>query len=533
MAFGTACFADEPVLPPLAGLEPGAEQLSQRQTVLVRRFRFEGNTVFTDEELSRKVGGYVGRELSMEDLEEVRRALTMHYIEDGYINSGAVLPDQTVEDGTVMLRIAEGRLADIIIRGHQRLRTDYLHPRIERSAGPPLNIIALKNRLEMIRQNPNIRRVNAELKPGAIPGESRLDVQIEENPPVVLRVQFSNDRPPSIGAEQLRLLARHGNLTGHSDVLALDYGLIRDGIEETEIAGVDDLDVFYVIPINASDTTIALSYSRSNTLVVEETFQELDIESESEDFSVTVRQPLYQTPNTEIALSLTGERRSNDTFLLGSPFSFAPGARNGETDVTVLRFSQEFLTRDQTRAISARSTFSFGIDALGSTDNTGSAPDGEFFAWLGQVQYVLRINEGGAQIILRANTQLAADSLLSLEQFSIGGVDTVRGYREHQLVRDSAVVSSAELRVPLIRNATGQNILQLAPFVDFGHGWNRNDTPEDQHIGSAGIGLLLDLDGRFDVQLYWGYPFRNFDNTDHDLQDEGFHLNVMIELLTF
>ncbi|MGB3650239.1 MAG: ShlB/FhaC/HecB family hemolysin secretion/activation protein, partial [Rivularia sp. (in: cyanobacteria)] len=66
-------------------------------------------------------------------------------------------------------------------------------------------------------------------------------------------------------------------------------------------------------------------------------------------------------------------------------------------------------------------------------------------------------------LLTSINTQLTPDSLLSLERFSIGGVDTVRGYRQNQLVSDNGVLGAVELRIPLTENPKN---LQVNPFVE-------------------------------------------------------------------
>ena len=85
--------------------------------------------------------------------------------------------------------------------------------------------------------------------------------------------------------------------------------------------------------------------------------------------------------------------------------------------------------------------------------------------------------------------QYTGERLLALEQMAVGGVNTVRGYRENQLVRDRAVVASLEFRVPLLFNKAGAGILELAPFFDFGGGWDVHEDRHPETIASTGIGL--------------------------------------------
>ncbi|MDQ3960621.1 MAG: hypothetical protein M3255_10240 [Pseudomonadota bacterium] len=94
----------------------------------------------------------------------------------------------------------------------------------------------------------------------------------------------------------------------------------------------------------------------------------------------------YRTPQRQLLGELIFERRSSETFLLGQPFSFSPGVRNGESEVTVLRLVQEWVDRRPNQVLAARSIFSVGLDALGVTTSPRDLPDGQFFTWLGQFQ---------------------------------------------------------------------------------------------------------------------------------------------------
>ena len=180
------------------------------------------------------------------------------------------------------------------------------------------------------------------------------------------------------------------------------------------------------------------------------------------------------------------------------------------------------------QVLSLRSSLNWGIDVLGATQN-GTSRDGEFVSWQGQAQYVRRLGQTANQLILSTTVQWSDSPLLSLEQFSLGGSGTVRGYRENQLVRDMAWLSSVEFRIPILFNRAGAGILQLAPFFDYGKGWNvRAATPEPPDLASAGIGLLWTPNARLNAQLYWGHPFRNLNAGGSDAQDLGLHFKVRV-----
>jgi hemolysin activation/secretion protein len=516
--------------PPLQlPVEPS--RTSSLPQLYVREFRFEGNKVFSSQELAKITAGYVGRDISNLELEDARRAVTEYYISHGYIDSGAVLPDQNPHDGVVIIQITEGTLNAMKITGNKWLRESYIRDRLERWSGPPLNMNDLKEGLQLLRQNPNIVQVNAELRPDVTPGASILDVHIKDESPFRLGLQVDNDRPPSVGAEEVLLLAGDTSLTGHSDPLNVSYGIAEGGDPGFKFSDFNDVSASYLVPLTVYDTTLRIYGYRNDYSVIEEPFTPLDITSESYRAGVTLRQPLYETASRELALAVTFEREHSQTFVSGQPFQI-PGSgstTNGITDISALRLVQEWIDRNQVQVVALRSTFSVGLGAFDVT-NDGTDRNAHFFTWLGQAQYVRRLFNTPNQLILRVEGQLTPRPLVSLEQFTLGGADSVRGYLVNQIVRDDGVFSSAELRVPVIFNRLGAPIVQLAPFFDFGGAWNVGaSTPEPTTISSAGVGVLITPNQRLNAQLYWGYAFHKIANPNDDPQDIGITFKVSYE----
>jgi len=522
------------LLPP-APLAPKGEPLPALR-VFVREIKVIGSTVFSEEQLNGIVAPYVNREITSEDLETLRVALTLLYVNSGYVNSGAILPDQNVSSGVVTYQIIEGSLTAVEVEGNRWFRSSYFQKRFNLDAGPPLNVNALQQRLQLLLEDSRIQRLNAALKPGVRPGEGILDVRVEESTPYSLSLEYDNYQSPSVGENRGLVTFEHRNLTGNGDIAMAQYGG-SNGLKPL-------LDFKYSFPFTAYDTTVSYEYRKNTLNVIEEPFQGLDINSKSDIYTLMLRQPVYRTLNTEIALDFVGERLSDKTTLFGEPFSLEPGAHNGRSVVSALRTIQEFVYRTPNQVIAARSRFSFGINALDATVNHNGLPDGIFFAWLGQFQYVRRLGFLDSYVIFRTDVQHSDSPLLSLEQVSIGGRYSVRGYRENTLLRDRAVITSVETRVPLIQNASIRNTflpdfmvdyVELAPFFDFGRGWNTNlPTPDPKDISSVGVGLRwqLTVPGRVPVrpqfEVYWGHRLRTVLNPRNSLQDNGVHMQFIL-----
>lgn len=504
-----------PALPGSPSPSPSSETpLSTREQVFVRRFELTGNTVFTAEELARVIVQFTNRAITAEELQEVRRQLTLYYIERGYINSGAVIPDQQVEDGVVRVRIVEGRLSGVEVTGNTHLRADYFQDRLRPEAEAPLNVQELQERLQLLQQNPLIEQLQAELAPGVQPGESMLRLGVRETRPYEIGLAVANNNPPSVGATRAYLYGLDRNLTGVGDSLGLSYGHSLE-------SSTADWRVFYARPLNARDTTVQVWAEQNETSVIEDRFETLDITSKLQSYGIALTHPVYRTPQRSLLLGLNLERRHSESYLLGIPFSFAPGEEDGEATLTVARFVQEWLDRRLDQVIAARSTFSFGLDLFGATIH-GFEPDGQFVAWLGQLQWARRFGERDYQLIFKSILQLTDDPLLPMEKCALGGLETVRGYPENTLVRDECFVASLEFRLPVyqlplagVSRGPNEGQVQLAAFADYGYAKNKGRFDlEPNSIYSAGLGIRWDASDKVKVALYWGFPFQEVNVED-------------------
>ncbi len=529
------------VLPPLP-LPPAleAEQLPLIR-VFVHDIRVTGNTVFSSEELSEVTRPYENRELTNEDLEALRLDLTLYYVNNGYVNSGAIIPDQTLVDGVITFHVIEGELTSIGVEGNKWFRDRYIRSRLALGAGPPLNINSLQQRLQLLQLDSRIERLNADLLPGVKPGESVLDVRVKDKLPYWVGMEFNNYQSPTIGSERWLTTMSNQNLLGLGDILSISYGK-SEGLER-------QINAWYSIPITARDTTLTLQYRKDDSQVVQEPFRPLNIKSKEEVYNITLRHPFYKTTSHEFAMAVTGELLQNETSLLHEPFSFSAGMKRGKANITALRFSQEWTSRTENQVIAARSRFSVGIDAFGATDNRhdsnrNDVADGQFFSWLGQFQWARRWGYRDIQSLFRTDIQLANELLLPLEQMAVGGRYSVRGYRENQMVRDDVIIASFETRVPIIRNKRWADYVELVPFVDYGKAWfgrafnKRTHTPDPKAIASVGVGIrwAVTLPKPFQIrpqfEIFWGHQLNNIETSQgpgtHDLQDDGVHFQLSI-----
>ena len=281
--------------------------------IQVKSFRFEGNKVFSDATLQTIAAPYAGRAITISELEELRYRLSQYYVDNGYPNSGAILPDQQFEDGILIIQIVEGRLNEIRISGTERLDADYVRDRLLLGAGPPLNTKDLEERFQLLLEDPLIERMEGRLSPGLTPGESILDLKVERAKPYLLGISSNNYRPPSTGAEQGELFGLLRNLTGYGDTL--DFST---SVSAGSVSGSGG----FSIPVTRYDTQLFVRGSYSRSEIIEKPLDEVNIKNKFWSIQLGFNQPIYRSLERSFYLGARFEVRKNRNKLDGARFSF-------------------------------------------------------------------------------------------------------------------------------------------------------------------------------------------------------------------
>ncbi|NJK49085.1 ShlB/FhaC/HecB family hemolysin secretion/activation protein [Candidatus Gracilibacteria bacterium] len=513
-----------PIAPPTP-----EEVLDIRGTITVERFEFVGNSAFSQEELNKAVAEYIGKPVVFAQLLQAANKITEFYVQKGYITSGAYIPAQEIQTGVVKIQVVEGSLEAIEVNVTEgRLNPNYVRSRLEIATEKPLNVNRLQEALQLLQLDPLIDSLKAELSAGTKPGTNLLQVSAVGADTFSVRLDLNNNRNPSVGTFERGIEIAEANLFGLGDRISAAY---------YNTDGSDRIETSYSLPINSYNGTLDFRFQYTNNEIIEPPLDDFDIEVESRDFELTYRQPVLRRATSEVtqelALSLTAARRESDASIQGIDFPLFPGANEkGETRITEFNFAQEWLQRSRQDVLAARSQFSLGIGTFDATVND-EEPDSRFFLWRGQFLYLRRLDvetddpESSPTLLLRSDIQLSSVSLLSREQFSLGGQTTIRGYRQDALLADNGFLVSAELRVPILRVPDGQGTLQVAPFIDFGKVWNSDrDNPNPSNLLGIGLGLLWQIGDNFTARLDWGIPLTDIDSNKRTLQENGVYFQI-------
>ncbi|MCX7068699.1 MAG: BamA/TamA family outer membrane protein [Methylococcales bacterium] len=508
------------VLPPA----PKALPAPEGGQVRLKTITFTGNTVFGNDELQEIARPFLNRSLTARDLEELRSRINTAYVDAGYINSGAIIFPQSAASGRLQIKIVEGNLTEVRLEGMGRLREDYVRDRLLIGAGSPLNFKNLQEKYQSLLNDPLIERLNGSLLPGKHSGDSILTVKVTRARPYQLYADADNYTTPVVGGYTGRIGGWVDNLSSFGE--RLDANFIVTGGSLGGDVGID-------VPLNAYDTHATFRYSNSSYSLIEKPINQLDIKTAVVGYDGGLSQPVYRSSGIELKAGVNLSVRESNSTILGEPFSFTEGLPLGvgKTKVTALRLWQQYIQQGENNVFVARSTFNTGLNALGSTiQNDSLLPSSEFFSWLGQAQYSHRVMDNGAQVVLKGVVQQAADPLLPLERFTVGGVYSVRGYRENFYVRDNGFSSGLDFRYPLFGGEPkAEHSLFLIPFMDYGGAWN-NPTqadlnPKKDYLHSVGLGFNWHY-SHVNTEFFWAHDIAGIKAGGHNIQDDGIHFKV-------
>lgn len=519
-------FDRQPVLPALPEGRAGA-WLGEAPRVQVRSLVLEGGTVLTPEEVALVTRPYEGRAVSAEELDAVRNRLSLLYFDRGYVNSGVVLPDQSVEAGVIAYREVLGRVTEVRLDGHRALDERWWRERVGRATAGPLQINALQAQLQVLEQEPLVQRIEARLTPGLAPGESVLDLKVYETRPWRLEIGIDNHRSPSLGGEQLTVRAAHLSLSGRGDRLEA-HGKLADGLGDGGLS--------YTLPLDPLGSTLRAYYAGGDADITEAPFDIVNIQSRTYSAGLELTRPFRRSPNRSLSGFLGLEVRHSESSLLGMPFSFSLGEIAGEADTSAARAGLTWTHRDPRQVVALQASLRYGADWFRAAVNPVvppglRGPDTEFLVLSGQGQYVRRLGWRESEWHLRGAFQLAGEPLLPVEKMPVGGAWSVRGYRENLLVRDNGLSASLEFRLPLFagrERAEGfdPRALTALAFTDFGQSWDQNTgLPSDRktRLWSVGLGLMWSPLPKLSLQLFRGEALEDVPGRGDDPQDEGWH----------
>jgi hemolysin activation/secretion protein len=461
--------------------------------IAVQRFQVIGNTVFRPWELANVTQPYEDQTIGLDQLQKAADAVTRYYLDHGYLTSRAVLADQEIANGIVKIQVIEGNLAAIEIEGSKHVDPSYVRDRLMRTQRQPLNQESLENSLRLLKADPLFQNVEAALREGNSLGNSILNVRLADAKTRLASIGVDNYNSPSVGATSLTVALGSRNSSGYGDLFLANYARSTTG-------GSVKTNFLYQHLLNSMQGTLEFRVSPNQFRITQPDLQDFDINGRSDLYEVNLRQPIVREPNEEIALGLGVVHRRGVT-VIGDFLSNA-------NQSTTLRFSQDLLKRDYGGMWTASSQLNLGLISSENPDGKTASP---FITWTGQIQRLQFLGKNNA-IAAALSWQVPGSALPPTQQFSLGGAQSLRGYPYGAFTADGGMLFSIEQQLVIQRNAKGQSLVKLSPFIDLGTFWHhpehRNAQNQPRLFSSAGIGVTWQPLKNWSLQIDLALPLR-------------------------
>jgi hemolysin activation/secretion protein len=489
----------------------------------ILEFDIAGNTVLDEATVDEAVYPFLGRGRTRQDVDRARAALEKAYIDRGYKAVSVVIPQQRVVpgEGVVHLQVVEGRVGHLKVVGSKYTSIVRLKQAIPAFAeGNVPNFNDVQRSITQLN-NGGDRTVTPSLKAGAAPGTIDVDLLVEDHLPLHATAELNNEY--SQGTTPLRAIGTvsYDNLfqLGHS--LTLSYQAAPENGNDAQVAYVS-----YLVRFGASPFSLLIDgfHTGSNVSVQGGT----DVIGRGDVGEIKGIVTLASSATSYQALTLgVAYKHFNDNTTVQSA---ANGPSGFTTPVTYFPLSVGYtgLLRSASAATELDLTATFASPELGTVafpnmnglDLNRSGANGQELYLRGSLTRTQELPLH-LQGFLRVAGQLSDAPLITNEEYTLGGMTSVRGYVEAETLGDQGVSGTFELRspqlAPLLRFARFQD-LRLLGFVDQGKVYVRQalQGQQDQfHLASFGAGGNLQMLGHLNAQIYWARTLRNGPVTPH------------------
>jgi hemolysin activation/secretion protein len=484
---------------PVAAQEP--ESVS---TFDILEFRVLGVTQLPQADIERAVYPFLGPGRSISSVEEARQALERAYHDRGLGTVFADIPEQDIAEGIVRLRVTEGRIDRVRIAGtryfsNQRIRERL--PSLQHGNVPQLPQVQAE--LNALNNQTRDRNITPVLKAGRTPGTVDVDLKVTDELPLHGSLEVNDRYTADTTRMRIGASLSYDNLFDRRHSLSLQFQTAPEEPSEAQV-----LAATYVAPLGESGRMLALYGVDTNSDVA--TVGTLSVLGKGQIFGARLIQPLSGSPTFSQSFSggvdykdFAEQVRLTSDSMLDTPISYLNAA---------------FEYSGALRGEATSTAFTLGI-GLGLRGAGGDALEFENKRFLARPNYFhlrgsLRQERelfAGLRLFGRLSAQYSPDSLVSNEQFAIGGADSVRGYLESESLGDIGASTTLELRSSQLLRWAGEFGARshVFGFIDGGLVQIHDPLPKQARsteLASWGLGLRTSGYHGLDTDLTWGYP---------------------------
>lgn len=459
----------------------------------INQISLQQASLITPDTQKRIVAPYINQCLSLDRINQLVRAISEWYVQRGYITSRAFLTEQNLSHGTLNITVLEGKLEAIHLQGASARQLNMAFPT---RAGRILNLRDIEQGMEQINRL-RTTPVQIEIIPSTQPGYSIVNLTSTPEFPLTLGLNMDNSGQRSTGIGQLS-----ASLVGN-DLLGVADRWFVSGGRSSAFSDWRDAQNFQAgVSVPYGYGLLDYSYSWSN---YHSRFNANSFDWYSNGDNISNRLSgswvLFRNGQIKTGLQLglnhyVSHNWLNETLLESS-----------SRKLTSLQIGFNHTQKIAGGVATLNPMLSRGMpwfDAESDKGKSDDFPKAEFRKWSVSSSYQRPVTQK-MWWLSSFYAQWSPDRLYGSERLTIGGENSVRGYKEQYLSGDVGGYLRNELNYSLF---TLPAIGEVSTTLALDGGWLQSDK-QDRYAAGTLWGSSLGLGTRnahVSTQLSLGIP---------------------------
>ncbi|MCA1246430.1 ShlB/FhaC/HecB family hemolysin secretion/activation protein [Massilia sp. MS-15] len=495
----------------------GGAAAQEPQKMAVASVRVEGNTLLPEQTVNALTADLAGTPRSLDELNAAAARIQQAYRDAGYGGVVVFIPPQQGGDGRIVMRVVEGKLANVRVTGNQHFDTANVRaglPHLREGTTPMVR--AIDRDIQLANDNP-AKHLKVTLAAGARSGEIDASVDVTDVDPLQYLVGYNNTGTPLTGRHRLSLGVQHANLFGRDHVGTLQFQTSPEDPDKVKIFSAS-----YRVPLYAQAASVDayVAHSSVNVATTVLALGPLDFNGRGTMAGVRLNRYLDRIGEYDHQVTLGADWRDykDQCALLELP---GADCSRSQVDVTTMPLSLAYVGHKQ------GSDLAYGLN-VSATVNAGGSGRAAYEAARagGKRHYVItrliafaekRLGETFS-INGRMELQYSPHRLIPAETYGVGGVNSVRGYREREVSGDLGLLARLELSASVPELA---DKLRIRPylFVDYGNTRNHGGASCDLlgnsscALSSVGLGSRFGWNRKLSASVDIGRALRRGSST--------------------
>ena len=458
---------------------------------------------------------------TINQLQGIADEITRYYRERGFIIAQAIVPAQEVGNGVVSLRVLEGLLEDVRVEDNTAYKAKVIEGPFRRLRGYPITQEGIERALLDVQSFPGLT-VFGTFTQGDELGNTDLIVKVREEDRFNFKPSIDNYGSEFTGEYRAMFDFQFNNLFGVADQLnayvlqtfqpdngiygglsfALPFGRNSIGFggstNQFDVGGLENLTD---LGIEGTVDQVDVFWKRS--------FANGRFFGASGRLGLSTKKAVTEFPGIDVSEPVI---LNEDNLAVASlAFDFFAASRKG----------RGFTVGSVEAHVGMPDTFG-SMDGSGDgmssrTGGDGEMAGGSFEKYKFSFQHLRRLGTN-ASLLLRVDGQFSDDILVALEQFSIGGPQSVRAYPVAEALVDTGSSTTIEWIVnapgfadkPTKGNRTWGEIFQVSLYADYAYGELNNPRVNEEptvDYSGYGLGLQFNLPGKIYARFDLASPF--------------------------